>query len=103
VAHNVEIGEHSILCAQVGIAGSTKLGNYCVLAGQTGIAGHLKLGNQVTVGSKSGVMNNIPDKSTWLGIPALPDWQAKRVFLSIRLLPDLLKKVSAWEKKLGVD
>jgi len=61
VGHNVEIGEHSILCAQVGIAGSAKLGNYCVLAGQVGIAGHIVLGNRVTVGSKSGVMNSIPD------------------------------------------
>jgi UDP-3-O-[3-hydroxymyristoyl] glucosamine N-acyltransferase len=103
VAHNVEIGAHSILCAQVGIAGSTKLGSYCVLAGQVGIAGHLKLGHQVTIGSKSGVMNNIPDKSTWLGIPALPDRQAKRMLISMQHLPDLLKKVAAWEKKLGVD
>jgi UDP-3-O-[3-hydroxymyristoyl] glucosamine N-acyltransferase len=103
VAHNVEVGAHSILCAQVGIAGSTKLGKFCVLAGQVGIAGHLKIGKQVTVGSKSGVMNNIPDQETWLGIPAQPDRQAKRVLVSMQRLPDLLKKVAMWEKKLGVD
>ncbi len=73
VAHNVEIGEHCILCGQVGIAGSAKLGNYgVVLAGQVGIAGHLKIGNQVTVGSKAGVMHNIPDGQMWLGMPAQP-------------------------------
>jgi len=101
VGHNVEIGEHSILCAQAGIAGSTRLGTFCVLAGQVGIAGHLKLGNHVTVGSKSGVMHNIPDKETWLGIPAQPDKQAKRMMIALQRLPDLLKRVAAWEKKLG--
>lgn len=101
IAHNVEVGEHSILCGQVGVAGSAKLGSYVVLAGQVGIAGHLKLGNRVTVGSKSGVMHNIPDGEQWLGIPAQPDKQAKRIVIAIQRLPDLLKKVAAWEKKLG--
>jgi len=100
VGHNVTIGEHCILCSQVGISGSVKLGNYCVLAGQVGLAGHLKLGNQVTVGSKSGVMHNIPDGEQWLGIPAQPDKHAKRVLIAMQRLPDLLKKVAAWEKKL---
>lgn len=103
IAHNVEIGEHSILCGQVGIAGSAKLGNYVVLAGQVGIAGHLKIGNQVTIGSKSGVMHSIPDGQMWLGIPAQPDKQAKRIVIAIQRLPDLLKKVAAWEKKLGTN
>ena len=101
VAHNVHIGEHCILCAQVGIAGSAKIGNYVVMAGQVGVAGHLKIGNQVTIGSKSGVMHNIPDGESWLGIPALPDKQTKRVVLALQRLPDLLKKVAMWEKKLG--
>jgi UDP-3-O-[3-hydroxymyristoyl] glucosamine N-acyltransferase len=101
VAHNVEIGAHSILCAQVGIAGSSKLGNFCVLAGQAGVAGHLKIGSQVTIGSKAGVMNNIPSGETWLGIPARPDKQAKRMIIALHHLPDLLKKVAAWEKKLN--
>lgn len=100
VAHNVEIGEHSILCAQVGVAGSSTLGNFCVLAGQVGIAGHLKLGNQVTVGSQAGVMNNIPDGQSWLGTPALPDKQAKRVMIAWQRLPELLRKVAEWERKL---
>lgn len=100
VAHNVEVGAYSILCAQVGIAGSTKLGNFCVLAGQVGLAGHIKIGNQVTIGSKSGVMNNIPDGGRWLGIPARPDKQAKRMLIAMERLPDLLKKVAEWERKL---
>jgi len=100
VGHNVEIGEHCILCAQVGISGSTKIGSYTVLAGQVGLAGHLKIGNKVTIGSKSGVMHDIPDGEQWLGIPAQPDKQAKRMMIALQRLPDLLKKIAAWEKKL---
>jgi UDP-3-O-[3-hydroxymyristoyl] glucosamine N-acyltransferase len=102
IAHNIEIGEHCLLCAQVGLAGSSKLGNYVVLAGQVGIAGHLKIGNQVTIGSKAGVMHNIPDGEKWLGTPAQPDKQAKRLVIAIQHLPDLLKRVAELEKKLGV-
>jgi len=101
IAHNVEIGEHCLVIAQVGIAGSSKLGNYVVLAGQAGIGGHLKLGHQVTVGAQSGVMTDIPDKATWLGSPAQPDRQFKRQVIAIQRLPDLLKRIAEWEKKLG--
>jgi UDP-3-O-[3-hydroxymyristoyl] glucosamine N-acyltransferase len=101
VGHNVTIGEHSILCSQAGISGSVKLGDACVLAGQVGIAGHLQIGNHVTIGSKSGVMHNIPDGETWLGIPAQPNKQAKRVIIALQRLPELLRKVAAWEKKLS--
>ncbi|HEY2328545.1 MAG TPA: UDP-3-O-(3-hydroxymyristoyl)glucosamine N-acyltransferase [Verrucomicrobiae bacterium] len=101
VGHNVELGEHCIICAQAGIAGSAKLGKYTVLAGQVGIAGHLKIGNQVTIGSKSGVMHNIPDGEQWLGIPAQPHKQAKRMMIAMQRLPELFKKIAAWEKKLG--
>jgi len=103
IAHNVVIGEHCLLIAQVGIAGSTKLGSYVVLAGQSGIAGHLKIGNQAVVAAQSGVMTDIPDGGKYLGSPAKPDRQAKREYIAIQHLPDLLKKVSAWEKKLGLD
>ena len=99
IAHNVEIGECSILVAQVGIAGSSKLGKYVVLAGQVGIAGHLKIGNQVTVAAQSGVMHNVPDGEKWLGSPAQPDRDAKRQIIAIQHLPELLKRVVELEKK----
>lgn len=101
IAHNVEIGEHSLVVAQAGIAGSTKLGNYVVLAGQAGLAGHLKIGNQVTVAAQSGVMNDIPDGEKWFGSPAQPDKQTKRQFIAVQQLPGLLKRVAELEKKLG--
>jgi len=101
IAHNVELGEHCLICGQVGIAGSAKVGNYVVMGGQVGIASHLKIGNQVTVASKSGVMNNIPDGEKWLGMPAQPDRDMKRQFIAVQRLPDLLKRVAELEKKLG--
>lgn len=100
IAHNVIVGEHSIIVAQVGIAGSTRLGNYVVLAGQVGIAGHLKIGNQVTVAAQSGVMNDIPDGQKWLGSPAQPDKQTKRQLIAITQLPDLIRRVRELEKRL---
>lgn len=101
IAHNVQIGEHCIVVAQVGIAGSARLGNYVVLGGQVGIAGHLKLGNQVMVAGQSGVMNDIPDGGKWLGSPAQPDRQTKREWLALRQLPDLLRRVKDLEKQLA--
>jgi UDP-3-O-[3-hydroxymyristoyl] glucosamine N-acyltransferase len=102
IAHNVEIGEHCILIAQVGIAGSTKLGNYVLLAGQVGIGGHLKIGNQATVGAQAGVMTDVPEKTTWLGAPAQPDKDFKRQVIALRRLPDLLKRIAEFERKSGV-
>ena len=103
IAHNVQVGENCLVVAQAGVAGSTKLGNYVVLAGQVGIAGHLKIGNQVTVAAQSGVMNDIPDGEKWFGYPAQPDKEVKRQLVAVRRLPDLLKRLAALEKKLGIE
>ncbi len=103
IAHNVTIGDHCLVVSQVGIAGSTRVGSYVILAGQVGIAGHLKVGNRVSVAAQSGVMNNIPDGEKWLGAPAQPDRQAKRQLIAIQRLPDLLRRVSELEKRLGLD
>jgi UDP-3-O-[3-hydroxymyristoyl] glucosamine N-acyltransferase len=100
VAHNVVIGNHCLVMGQSGFAGSTKLGDYCVIASQSGIAGHLKLGNQATVGAKSGVMRDIPDKGVVLGIPAMPDKQAKRQIIGLMQLPELIKRTRDLEKQV---
>ncbi len=101
IAHNVVIGEHCIVIAQVGIAGSTKLGNYVILAGQAGLAGHLKIGDQATIAAQSGVMSDVPAGSKWFGSPAQPDKDFKRQVIALRHLPELLKKIAAWEKKFS--
>ena len=70
VAHNVEIGDHAIVAAQVGIAGSTKIGNFVKIGGQAGISGHLEIGNNVTIAAKSGVTKNIKNNKIVAGFPA---------------------------------
>lgn len=101
IAHNVVIGDHCIVVAQAGIAGSAKLGAYTIVAGQVGIAGHLKIGSKVTIAAQSGVMHNIPDGEKWFGSPAQPDRQMKRQLLAMQQLPSLLRRVAELEKKLG--
>lgn len=97
IAHNVTIGEHCLLIAQVGIAGSTRLGNYVTLAGQVGIAGHLTIGHQAIIAAQSGVMHHVPDKGKYLGAPAQPDRQAKRQMIALQQLPELIRRVKELE------
>jgi UDP-3-O-[3-hydroxymyristoyl] glucosamine N-acyltransferase len=101
IAHNVTIGEHSLIVAQSGIAGSTKLGTFVTIAGQVGLAGHLKIGNRVTVAAQSGVMHDIPDGDKWFGSPAQPDRQMKRQLIAIHQLPEMLRKVAELERRLA--
>ncbi len=100
VAHNVVMGQHCLVMGQAGFAGSTHLGNYCIVAAQAGIAGHLKLGNQSIVGAKSGVMRDVAEKEMVLGIPAAPDKQAKRQWIGVQQLPDMIKRLRDLEKKV---
>ena len=72
VAHNVEIGEHTVMAAQAGIAGSSKVGSHSMIGGQVGIAGHIQLGDRVTIGAQSGIPNHLPDGVTVMGYPAVP-------------------------------
>lgn len=97
IGHNVQIGEHCIVVAQVGIAGSTKIGNHTQIGGQVGIAGHLKIGDHVQIAAQSGVMHDIPSDEKWFGAPAQPDRKAKRMLLAIQQLPRLMKRVSEVE------
>lgn len=100
IAHNVVVGEHCILCGQVGVSGSTKLGNYVTLAGQVGLAGHLRIGSKATVGAQAGVMNDIPEGEMWLGTPAMHNRQMKRIFIGWQRLPELLQRVAELERQL---
>jgi UDP-3-O-[3-hydroxymyristoyl] glucosamine N-acyltransferase len=103
IAHNVVIGEHCIVVAQVGVAGSTRLGQYVTLAGQVGLAGHIHIGDQATVAAQSGVMHDVPAGEKWMGSPAQPDRQAKRQLLALQQLPVLIRRVAELEKQLGAD
>jgi UDP-3-O-[3-hydroxymyristoyl] glucosamine N-acyltransferase len=71
IAHNVEVGENTVMAAQAGISGSVKIGRNCMIGGQVGIAGHITIGNEVKLGAQSGVMASIPDKSIMIGSPVM--------------------------------
>ena len=101
IAHNVCLGEHCLLVAQVGVAGSTKIGSHATLAGQAGITGHLKIGNNAIVAAQSGVMNDIPDGGKWMGSPAQPNQPDKRQLIALHHLPELIRRVNELEKRLG--
>jgi UDP-3-O-[3-hydroxymyristoyl] glucosamine N-acyltransferase len=95
VAHNVEIGEHTVIAAQTGIAGSTKIGKRCMIGGQVGIIGHLTIGDNVKIAAQSGVGNNLPDGAIVQGSPAFEVGNYRRSYVSFRRLPDTLKKIEA--------
>lgn len=97
VGHNCVIGQHSILCAQVGLAGSTTVGDFVYLAGQVGAAGHITIGSGAMVGAQSGIAADVPEKARYFGTPATDAMQAKRVIVAQKHLPEMLR---AYQKTL---
>lgn len=93
VAHNVEIGENTVIAAQTGIAGSTKVGSNCLIGGQVGIIGHLTIGNNVRIAAQSGVGANLPDNAVVQGSPAIPIGDFKRSYVLFRKLPSIKQKI----------
>ena len=100
IGHNVVIGRHCIIVAQVGIAGSVKIGDYVVIAAQAGIAGHLEVGSQVVVSARGGVTKHLPDPGTYMGFPAMPARKMRAILVAERSLPELLNRVKALENRL---
>jgi UDP-3-O-[3-hydroxymyristoyl] glucosamine N-acyltransferase len=102
VAHNVEIGEHTVIAAQSGISGSTKLGKYCMVGGQAGFVGHITIADEVKVAAQSGVEKTVKNKGEILqGSPAYNARQYQRSYVVYRKLPDLQKKIYELEKQLN--
>ena len=101
VAHNVVIGEHSVLCGQAGISGSTKIGARVILAGQAGLAGHLEVGDGAIVGAQAGVMKDIPPKDFVIGSPAMTHLHAKKMIAGTIALPKLRDRVRQLEDQLA--
>ncbi|MBW7998184.1 MAG: UDP-3-O-(3-hydroxymyristoyl)glucosamine N-acyltransferase [Candidatus Glassbacteria bacterium] len=92
IAHNVEIGDNSMVIAQVGISGSTKIGSSVIMAGQAGIGGHLTIGDRVKIGAQAGVTKSAPEASEISGYPARPHAESLRVQASLSRVPKLLKQ-----------
>lgn len=89
IAHNVVVGENTVMAAQVGIAGSSSIGKNCVFGGQAGAAGHISIGNNVTMGAKTGASNNVPDGKIMMGEWAMDASRFRRVYAVFRNLPEL--------------
>jgi UDP-3-O-[3-hydroxymyristoyl] glucosamine N-acyltransferase len=100
VAHNVVVGESTVMASQSGIAGSGKVGSHCVIAGQVGIVGHIEIGNHVTIAAQSGVTRNFPDNVTILGSPAMDAIKQRKTYVYERNLEQLYKRVEQLEKQL---
>jgi UDP-3-O-[3-hydroxymyristoyl] glucosamine N-acyltransferase len=100
VGHNSTVGPLSILCAQVGLSGTTELGMGVVLAGQVGVAGHLRIGDLAKVGAQAGVMTDIEDNQTHLGSPSMPSRDYMRSVAGFGRLPDLIKELRDVKRRL---
>jgi len=100
VAHNVFIGENTVIAAQTGISGSTTIGRDVTIAGQVGFVGHIKIGDRAILGAQAGVTKSVKAGIMVSGYPAREHNKAKREEAALRYLPDLLKRVRALEKML---
>ncbi|MEI6890847.1 MAG: UDP-3-O-(3-hydroxymyristoyl)glucosamine N-acyltransferase [Pontiella sp.] len=101
IAHNVVVGDHSVICGQAGISGSSTIGSRVILAGQAGLAGHLEVGDGAIIGAQAGVMKNVPEKEFVIGSPAMSHLLAKKMIANMITLPKFKDKVKRMEAKLA--
>jgi UDP-3-O-[3-hydroxymyristoyl] glucosamine N-acyltransferase len=102
IAHNVSIGDHSVIVAQAGIAGSTEIGQGVILAGQVGVAGHLSLGDRVMVGAQSGVAKDIPSGQVWRGSPARPIREMMEIDAMVYRLPKVREQLQKLSERIAL-
>jgi UDP-3-O-[3-hydroxymyristoyl] glucosamine N-acyltransferase len=101
IAHNVEIGENTVIAAQTGVAGSTKIGSDCMIGGQVGIIGHLSIAKGTKIAAQSGIGNSIKNENEiWQGSPAFAIGDYKRSYVMFRKLPEMHAKLMALEKMM---
>lgn len=100
IAHNVEIGENTVIAAQTGVAGSTKIGKNCVIGGQVGFAGHLVIGNNVRIQAQSGIGKNIKDNEVLQGSPAFGYTDYSKSYVHFRNLPKIINELDELKKTI---
>jgi UDP-3-O-[3-hydroxymyristoyl] glucosamine N-acyltransferase len=100
IGHNVVIGKHCLLCAQVGVSGSSTLSDYVVLGGQVGVAGHITIGKGVKVGGQAGINADVEPGIFLNGTPAIPYMLERRITVLQRKLPELFKRVDVLEEQI---
>ena len=103
IAHNVEIGDHTVIAAQTGIAGSTKIGKHCFIGGQVGIVGHITIGDYVQIQAQSGVTSSMPNSKKIQGTPAIDYNTFMKSYIHFKNLSTLEKRLSQIEKNLNND
>ncbi|MBR9975881.1 MAG: UDP-3-O-(3-hydroxymyristoyl)glucosamine N-acyltransferase [Bacteroidetes bacterium] len=102
IAHNVEVGEHTVVAAQSGISGSTTLGHHVIVAGQAGLVGHIAIGDRVTIGAQSGVSKDLQGEGKMFrGSPAREIHEELRLEAAIRHLPELIRTVQKQEARIA--
>ena len=101
IAHNVEVGENTVIAAQTGIAGSTKIGKNCKIGGQVGIAGHITIGDNVRVQAQSGIGRNVKDNEMLQGSPAIKLSDYNKAYVHFKNLPSIVKNINDLEKTNG--
>ena len=99
VAHNVEVGDSTFMCAQSGVAGSSKVGKHCILAGQVGVAGHIEITDNCIFGAQTGVAGNVRKPGMYQGYPAIDAATWRRAVVGFKQLPELLRDINEWKKK----
>lgn len=100
IAHNTDIGENTVMSAQVGIAGSTKVGQWCMFGGQVGIAGHITIGDKVNLGAQSGVPSSLDSNQTLIGTPPVPQMKFFRTAAISQRLPEIYSHLRALQKQV---
>ncbi len=100
IAHNVEIGENTVIAAQTGIAGSTKIGKNCMIGGQVGFAGHLIIGDNVRIQAQSGIGKNVKDGDTLQGSPSFNYGDWNKSYVHFRNLPKIVSDIEELKKKI---
>lgn len=101
VGHNCVVGAHTVLCGQVGLAGSTTVGDQVVLAGQVGTAGHIRIGRGVKAGGQTGITGDVPDGASLFGTPHMPHREALRVHAELKRLPETARLVRSLARAGG--
>ena len=102
IAHNVVVGENTVMAAQVGIAGTTKVGAHCMIGGQVGVAGHLNIGDRVMLAAQSGVMSDIETGTVLMGSPAFEVAKYRKAYVLFKKLPDLYGQLNALAKEIEI-
>ena len=100
IAHNVEVGENTVMAAQVGIAGSVKVGKHCMFGGQVGLAGHIQITDDVTLGAQAGVISSVKEATTLLGAPAIQARNFMRSSAIFNRLPELYRTIGQPQREV---